>query len=114
VGPEKVKGVEVKQGEEELVASVSALDKLWQGREDLDSAVFGPVETENKDNGSGKVEQGNSGGLRHSKEVFGARCYAVPKEVSAVLLKTLDTNFNGHICEKEKFRRVPILYHQNQ
>lgn len=73
MGPEKVTGVEVKQGDEELVASVSALDKLWQGREDLDSAVFGPVETENKDKGSDKVEQGNSGGLRHSKEASRSR-----------------------------------------
>lgn len=49
VGPEAGR-METKQAEEaELATSVSALDKLWQGREDLDSAVF---EAEKRSNDS--------------------------------------------------------------
>lgn len=72
-------GVEIKEGEEEeLIVSLSALDKLWQGIEggvikeaqvngtplhnpgkDSDSAVLSPVDT---------VEQGGPGELRRSLE----------------------------------------------
>lgn len=88
-GASKVKGeggVDVKQGEEdELVVSVSALDKLWQGserggtreahgHEHSDSAAFSPVEAEAEGSdhgGSGELRRPLEGGrFSFSEEVF--------------------------------------------